>query len=90
MKFGLVPDEVAAARPWAPIINIGPPPGQEDVIGSLECQVDDSGTEDLPGVRVFRFYVELEDGDLERIQDGRPIEFAVLARQMVPVSIALW
>jgi len=33
---------------------------------------------------------ELEDGDLEAIQAGNPIEFVVYAQQMVPVSVAVW
>lgn len=86
MRFGLVPTIAAEARPWAPTRLIGPPPGHGDRIGSLSAQVDDR-TELGRG---FRFFAELEDGDLEAIQAGNPIEFVVYAQQMVPVSVAVW
>lgn len=87
MKFGTVPQIAKDARPWAPTRVIGPPPGREGDIGSLECQVDEHNS---LNARCFRFFVELEPGDLEAIQAGKPIEFAVFAHQMVPVSVAVW
>jgi len=86
MRFGLVPHVAETARPWADVRLIGPPPGLDDKVGSLVAQVDDR-TELGRG---FRFFAELEDGDLEAIQAGNPIEFVVYAQQMVPVSVAVW
>jgi len=85
-RFGLVPHIAVTARPWADVKVIGPPPGLGDQVGSLVAQVDDK----TKLGRGFRFFVELEDGDLEAIQAGNPIEFVVYASQMVPVSIAVW
>jgi hypothetical protein len=86
MRFGLVPHVAETARPWADVKVIGPPPGLGNKVGSLVAQVDDRT--DLG--RGYRFFAELEDGDLEAIQAGKPIEFVVYAAQMVPVSIAVW
>ena len=86
MRFMLVPEIAVEARPWADVQLIGPPPGWADKIGSLSAQVDDK-TELGRG---FRFFAELEKGDLEAIQAGNPIEFVVYAAQMVPVSVAVW
>ena len=86
MRFGPVPAIAKAARPWAQTRLIGPPPGQGDRIGSLETQIDDNTSIG----RGYRFFLELEDGDLEAIQAGNPIEFVVYAAQMVPVSVAVW
>ena len=86
MRFGLVPKIAVEARPWADVRLIGPPPGLDDLVGSLAAQVDDRTTLG----RGYRFFAELEDGDLEAIQAGNPIEFVVYAGQMVPVSIAVW
>ena len=85
-RFGLVPDIAVTARPWADVKVIGPPVGLGHQIGSLVAQVDDK----TKLGRGFRFFVELEDGDLEAIQAGNPIEFVVYAQQMVPVSVAVW
>lgn len=86
MKFGPVPQIALDARPWAPAVTIGPPPGLDAEIGSLAAQVDD-----MSGLgRAFRVFVELEDGDLEAIAAGRPIEFGVYATQMVPISVQVW
>ncbi len=87
MKFGRVPEVAEKARPWAVTRTIGPPPGREDQIGDLEAQVDEQN--DL-GVRAFRFFIELEDGDLERITAGSPIEVAIFTPQMWPVSVQIW
>ena len=86
MKFGKVPEIVEQARPWAKTLEIGPPIGRENEIGSLNCQVE----EHPQWGHMFRFYLELEPGDLEKIQQGNPIEFSVLAQQMVPVSVQVW
>lgn len=86
MKFGPVPHIAEQQRPWARTHTIGPPPGREDTVGFLEAQVDD----ETELGRAFRFYLELEPGDLEAIQAGNPIEFAVYASQMVPVSVQVW
>lgn len=86
MKFGRVPQIAKDARPWAHARHVGPPVGHEDSIGSLEAQVD----EHTAFGRIYRVFVELEPGDLEAIQDGKPIEFAVVAAQMVPVSVQVW
>ena len=86
MKFGPVPEIAEKARPWAKTQQIGPPVGYGDRVGYLSAQVDD--TTQLG--RAFRFFLELEEGDLERIQAGKPIEFVVYAGQMSPVSVAVW
>ena len=86
MRFGLVPAIAAEARPWAHVRVIGPPPGLDDKVGSLVAQVDDRTALG----RGYRFFAELEDGDLEAIQAGNPIEFVIYAQQMVPVSVAVW
>ncbi len=87
MRFSsIVPEAAIKARPWAQPQIIGPPPGLGDRVGSLVAQVDDKT--DLG--RGYRFFVEFEDGDLEAIQAGNPIEFVVYAQQMVPVSVAVW
>jgi hypothetical protein len=85
MKFGPVPEIAEKARPWAKTMVIGPPLGYGDVVGSLSVQVD----EKTELGRAYRFFVELEDGDLERIQAGKPIEIAVYTH-MSPVSVAVW
>lgn len=86
MKFGPVPQRALDARPWAPAATIGPPPGRENQVGSLEAQIDDQ----TELGRAFRFYLELEPGDLDAIAAGNPVEFAVYAHQMVPVSVQVW
>lgn len=86
MRFGLVPHVAVSARPWAPPVVIGPPPGLGDHVGSLVAQVD----EHTELGRGYRFFAELEDGDIEAIQAGNPIEFVVYASHMVPVSVAVW
>ena len=86
MKFTPVPTIAVVARPWADVQLIGPPPGWEDKVGSLSAQIDDR-TELGRG---YRFFAEFEDGDLEAIAAGKPIEFVVYASQMVPVSVAVW
>ena len=86
MRFGLVPHVAETARPWAKPTIIGPPVGLGHQVGSLVAQVD----EKTKLGRGFRFFAELEDGDLEAIAAGKPIEFVVYAQQMVPVSIAVW
>lgn len=86
MRFGPVPQSALDARPWAQHTIIGPPHGYEDRVGDLEAQVD----EQTELGRAFRFFLELEDGDLEAITAGKPVEFSVYAGQMVPVSVAVW
>ena len=86
MKFTPVPTIAVVARPWADVQLIGPPPGLDDKVGSLVAQVD----ERTELGRGYRFFAELEDGDLEAIQAGNPIEFVIYAQQMVPVSVAVW
>jgi hypothetical protein len=87
MKFGPVPEIAQAARPWAKLVTVGPPPGKADQVGSLDMQVEMNSSLGGP---VFRAFVELEEGDLEKIQAGNPIELAVFAYQMVPVSLQVW
>jgi hypothetical protein len=86
MKFGPVPQIAEDQRPWATTRTIGPPPSRADIVGSLEAQVD----EQTELGRAFRFFLELEPGDLEAIRAGHPVEFAVYAQQMVPVSVQVW
>ena len=86
MRFTSVPTSAIVARPWADVQLIGPPPGWDDKVGSLSAQIDDRTALG----RGYRFFAELEDGDLEAIQAGNPIEFVVYAQQMVPVSVAVW
>jgi len=86
MMFGPVPQIALDARPWAPAKTIGPPRGHEDHVGDLEAQIDDQ-TELGRG---YRFFLELEEGDLEAIAAGNPVEFVIYAHQMVPVSVQVW
>jgi hypothetical protein len=86
MRFGIVPSIAEKARPWATTHIIGPPAGQEGEIGSLMAQVDEKGEFG----RTFRVFLELDEGDLEKLTAGNPIELGIVARQMVPISIKVW
>lgn len=85
MRFGLVPKKAELARPWAKTKSIGPPTGLEDQVAFVEAQIDDN----TQLGRAFRLFVYLEPGDLALLRDGNPIEFAVLANQLVPVSVQM-
>lgn len=86
MRFGLVPDHAKAARPWARAVNIGPPPGLEDQVAFVEALVDDQ----TEFGRAFRVFAYPTPEELELIKAGRPIEFTVIAPQLVPISAQVY
>lgn len=65
---------------------VGPPDGDptNDVIRSVEALVD---ADDL-GPR-FCILIDMEDGDLERLQNGERIWLIWHAQQLAPFSIAI-
>jgi len=82
----MVPEIAKRARPWAKVQVIGPPVGVDpNDIGFVEAQIDN----DQFG-KMFRLFVVLEEGDLEAIKQGNPIEIGLLCNQMPPVSVAVW
>lgn len=86
MKFrDKVPEVAEKMRPWARTLVIGPPPGEEARIGSLAASVDDQ----TEFGRAFRFYLELEEGDVQKILRDGVIEVSLMAPQMVPVSVQI-
>lgn len=87
MRFGLVPDSARLARPQAKHLAIGPPPGQEDDIGFLDCLIDENNAYNA---RIFRAYAYLDEGDLEKLQAGAPIEFMLISPQMAPIGVQVW
>lgn len=90
MKFGRVPEIAKKARPWATVKQIGSPEGMEGPIGVLDEVQVENWKEGYPGVKVFRVFVELEDGDIERLKAGNPLEFGILGYQMQPIMLSLW
>lgn len=82
-RFGLVPEIAKKAYPWGHVLAIAPPPGQEDSIGFLDAIIDDQ----TGFGRGFRFYVQFEGDDLERLKNGGFLEFTMLSMQMVPVAV---
>lgn len=85
MRFGLVPDHAKLARPEATAVAIGPPPGLEDHVAFVETLV---GQTELG--RAFHLFAYPSEADLELIKAGRPIEFTVIAPQLVPVSVQVY
>lgn len=85
MRFGLVPDHAKAARPEARAVTIGPPPGLEDHVAFVEALV-----EQIDLGRAFRMFAYPTPEELELIKAGRPIEFTVIAPQLVPISAQVY
>lgn len=87
MKIVNPPEWVHASRPHLRRQVIGPPPGQEDHIGSLEALV---GVQD--GWPVIYVYAQLEQHDA-RLRDNvedHVVELCLLTNRMVPISLVFW
>lgn len=85
MHFGLVPEAAEKARPWARKRSIGPPTGLEDTVAFVEAQIDDQ----TELGRAFLMFAYPDAEELELLKAGHPIEFAVYATQLPPVSAAV-
>jgi hypothetical protein len=56
--------------------NFGPPPGQEEIIGSLDCEIEE-GVADFGGGRVIWSVWEPNDIERRAIANGQNIKLGV-------------
>jgi len=67
-------------------VEIGPPPGMEESVGSLDAVV----TKDEEGqIRVHTFW-KPEEGEIEALQNGGVIELTIHADHLHPISGDIW
>lgn len=83
-----VPERAEAARPWAELHLIGPPPNHRDIPTLEDCGTLAALVENVPGEpRRIRSYWRPSPEELEALNAGEPIELCVVYPAMVPVSI---
>jgi hypothetical protein len=86
MDFTPVPEIEKAARPWAKVIDIGPPPG----IGDKDCGTANSlvepGTGPWEGATSRYTYFRPTDEELGILCEGGLVRFNQIGGYMVPHS----
>lgn len=80
-----VPPHVVKARPWATTHTIAPPPGRDDIY-CAEVQLQRLPDEDT----TYYLHWKPTIAEVEALAMGGTVELAVLAEQLVPVSLSIW
>ena len=85
-----VPDIARSARPWAQVVDVGPPPNVED----KDCGTANSLVE--PGdlgpyhVNEWRTFFKPSQEQIETLKNGGTIAFVMLCGQMVAHRAEVW
>jgi len=85
-----VPEIVKQARPWAQVVDVGPPPSVTDD----ECGTANSLIE--PGrlgpytVNEWRTFFQPSPEQIETLKNGGSIAFVMLSGQMIPHRAEVW
>jgi hypothetical protein len=86
----VVPEIAKRARPWAQVVDVGPPPNVKDA----ECGTANSLIE--PGqlgpytVNEWRTFFQPTAEQIETLKNGGTIAFVMLSGQMVPHRAEVW
>lgn len=89
MQFTQIPPEAMVQRPWLKHQPIGPPPGQEEHIGTLSALVGEETSPDVGTHPVIRFCAEATPEDIEALQRGEKVWIEIWSPVMFPISIAV-
>lgn len=90
MRFSQIPEEAKEARPWLTHRPIGPPADDEKgTIGTLDALVGIEEDPDYGHHPVIRFCAEIEEGDIERLQNGEKVWIEIWTNTMYPISVSV-